>query len=58
MAKRPRPLILPDASIARIAKLREQTQAASDGEVVRRALRFYESLLKEKGDLPARKKSK
>ena len=58
MAKKPRRLILPDASVARIAKIREQTQAASDSEVVRRALRFYESLLKEKGDLPASKKPK
>ena len=58
MVKKPRRLVLPDASIARIAKIREQTQAASDSEVVRRALRFYESLLKEKGDVPGSNKSK
>lgn len=43
-AKR-RNLTLPDSSIARIAAIREKTEAASDSEVVRRALRLYESLL-------------
>lgn len=43
---RRRNLTLPDSSIARIAAIREQTEAASDSEVVRRALRLYESLLK------------
>jgi Arc/MetJ-type ribon-helix-helix transcriptional regulator len=41
-----RNLTLPDSSIARIASIRERTEAASDSEVVRRALRLYESLLK------------
>jgi Arc/MetJ-type ribon-helix-helix transcriptional regulator len=41
-----RNLTLPDSSIARIAAIRERTEAASDSEVVRRALRLYESLLK------------
>ena len=58
MVKKPRRLVLLDASIARIAKIREHTRAASDAEVVRRALRFYESLLKEKGDVRGSNKSK
>lgn len=41
-----RNLTLPETSIARIAAIREKTEAASDSEVVRRALRLYESLLK------------
>jgi hypothetical protein len=41
-----RNLTLPESSIARIAAIRAQTEAASDSEVVRRALRLYESLLK------------
>ena len=41
-----RNLTLPETSVARIAAIREQTEAASDSEVVRRALRLYESLLR------------
>ena len=42
---RRRNLTLPESSIARIAAIRNKTEAASDSEVVRRALRLYESLL-------------
>lgn len=40
-----RNVTLPDSSIARIAAIREKTEATSDSEVIRRALRLYESLL-------------
>ena len=42
---RHRNLTLPESSIARIAAIRELTEATSDSEVIRRALRVYENLL-------------
>ena len=42
---RHRNLTLPESSIARIAAIRELTEATSDSEVIRRAMRVYENLL-------------
>lgn len=51
MAKKPQgTLKLSNSSIAKIAALREKTGARNDTEVVRRALRLYESLLEPKDD--------
>lgn len=61
MAKKPTrgTLTLSDLAIAKIAKIREKTEAASDSEVVRRAIRLYERLLKDSGgELPNANKSK
>ncbi len=40
-----RNVTLPESSIARISAIRQKTEATSDSEVIRRALRLYESLL-------------
>jgi Arc/MetJ-type ribon-helix-helix transcriptional regulator len=40
-------LTLPESTVERIATIREETEASSDSEVVRRAIRLYERLLKD-----------
>jgi hypothetical protein len=40
-------LTLPESTVERIATIREETEASSDSEVVRRAIRIYERLLKD-----------
>ncbi len=43
-------LILPEASVDRLEKLKAATEAASYAEVIRRALRLYEALISEQQD--------
>ncbi|MEL6568496.1 MAG: ribbon-helix-helix protein, CopG family [Pseudomonadota bacterium] len=38
---------LPEASMLRLKKLRDRTEASSYAEVVRRALQLYEALIEE-----------
>lgn len=51
-----RNLMLPDSFEARIAEIREKTEASSDSEVVRRALRLYEGLVKGEFELTRKDK--
>lgn len=51
-----RNLMLPDSFEARIAEIREKTEASSDSEVVRRALRLYEGLVKGEFEVTVRDK--
>lgn len=61
MAKKPTrgTLTLPETSVAKIARLREKMGAKDDAEVIRRAIRLYERLLKDSGgEMPDANKSK
>jgi Arc/MetJ-type ribon-helix-helix transcriptional regulator len=49
-AKR-RNLSLPDTCIDRITAIREKTDAASDSEVVRRAIKLYEVILSDRAKI-------
>ena len=51
---RRRNVSLPANYLEKIATIREQTDAASDSEVIRRALRIYEGLLKDSVELIVR----
>jgi|GEM_PF-4525785 len=44
-------LALPDSSIAKIAKLRVQSGAKDDSEVITRASRLYERLIKAAAEM-------
>lgn len=52
-----RNLTLPDSCVERIANIRTRTEAASDSEVVRRAIRLYEVLLNDSTEVFVREKA-